>query len=134
MIDLRDSPDVIESLRRKNEKPVTAEQGQKLAAEVGKEREIVRTMKGERRGAKSGKRRKDGEEKKKAEKLSKKEEEEERRWPSYSLNFCLLGAVGYVECSALLRNGLNKVFDMAISQCVGRKQPRPRKGGNCLLL
>jgi len=45
-----------------------------------------------------------------------------------------IGAVGYVECSALTKQGLRQVFEQAISACVGRKQPRPRKGGNCTVI
>ena len=60
-IDLRDDLQVIESLAKQNESPITIEQGEKLASE--------------------------------------------------------LGAVKYVECSALTQKGLKNVFDEVSSFC-----------------
>lgn len=45
-----------------------------------------------------------------------------------------VGAVSYMECSALTQTGLKAVFDEAIKAVVVKKQPQPRKKKSCLLL
>ena len=76
-IDLRDDPSVVEKLSRQKMRPVTAEQGERLAREIG--------------------------------------------------------AVKYVECSALTQKGLKNVFDEAIVAALEppvTKKPRVK----CLVL
>jgi cell division control protein 42 len=75
-IDLRDDPSVVEKLSRQKMRPVTAEQGDRLAREIG--------------------------------------------------------AVKYVECSALTQKGLKNVFDEAIVAAL--EPPVTKKKGKCLVL
>jgi len=75
-IDLRDDPTVVEKLSRQKMRPVTAEQGERLAKEIG--------------------------------------------------------AVKYVECSALTQKGLKNVFDEAIVAAL--EPPVTKKSRKCLVL
>lgn len=75
-VDLRDDPNVVEKLSRQKMRPVTTEQGERLAKE--------------------------------------------------------LGAVKYVECSALTQKGLKNVFDEAIVAAL--EPPLQKKKTKCLLL
>lgn len=45
-----------------------------------------------------------------------------------------LGAVAYVECSALSGEGLKAVFDEAIKTCAIRKKPTPAKKKTCAIM
>lgn len=74
--DLRDDPVALEQLMRQKQRPITIEQGERLAKE--------------------------------------------------------LGAVSYVECSALTQKGLKNVFDEAIITALD--PPKPRKKKTCNLL
>ena len=45
-----------------------------------------------------------------------------------------IGAVAYMECSALTQRGLKAVFDEAIKAVVVKKAPKPRKKKQCTLV
>ena len=43
-------------------------------------------------------------------------------------------ALGYVECSAKTREGLNEVFDFAVRQVLELKNPPVQSSGCCIVL
>lgn len=75
-MDLRDEPAIIEKLTRNKQRPITAEQGERITKE--------------------------------------------------------LGAVKYVECSALTQRGLKNVFDEAIIAALEPPPSKPKK--KCIIL
>jgi len=76
-MDLRTDPDTITNLEKKKKKPVTAEQGRRLANE--------------------------------------------------------LGAVAYVECSALTQEGMKNVFDEALMAALNKEDEEEQQGCSCTL-
>lgn len=77
-MDLRDDRDTVDGLKRKGLNPITMNEGQGLARDIG--------------------------------------------------------AVTYMECSALTQTGLKAVFDEAIKAVVVKKTPIPRKKKNCIVM